>query len=1280
MIAKFFRLKEKKYSNINIIFIIIICILFININSIHDFFKAIDLLPGNNILFVTNNAIKIYNISTQTETLIKETDFSIPSDNLKLVSLTQFPLEKGGYIICRLNTDLYIFNKDVTFIRKDEISEIANADCIVKPYKTLSGETRIIFAYADISSNDLTISMYKINIEQTNDPPTLLKTIIKNPLNRNKQPISACNKKLSCELITVSNYTNELLVCFAVDQQNALISAITFYPENNLSFLYYSNNFKETGIIINIYSDLSPNNKIILICFLNNMFSLGCLLYDSENNIFYDIANNLFTCNLNRMGIKCINEIQECGVYCQKTSQTFSLLQYDKNFNIKEENINNNKCYSTFTIAGQNCYSIYTAYLFYSNNDNKLIVLNNCDEGLRVKDISETCSDNIEGTGLDCDNCDNSDNDSSSSIPTFKSTIISTIPTTIPTKVPTTILTTIPAKVPTTILTTIPDKVPTTILTTIPDKVPTTNIQTTIPDKVPTTILTTIADKVPTTILTTIPTKVPTTNIQTTFPTKVPTTILTTINSIKNIFSTNILLKTPSTLLSFSSSLFLPSTSSLIQSTKIIPLTSYLDINNSLLEYDNNNIIQFNSYEDIIKGTITINREELENRLEDIIKIIKIGKKYEINGEDYDLKITPINNQESFNSTFVDFTLCEQILRKVYNISSDEILTILQIEIDKKNEKVLSNQIEYAIYNENKKKLNLSHCKNVKIKVKYDISDKTLFNKSMISYYSELGIDILDSEDEFFNNLCYPFSISKSDVILKDRVLDIYQNYSLCDNGCEYEEIDLDNMSVACSCQIKTEINTEISPPVFSEIVQDTFKDSNFGVIRCYELVFNFTNKLHNIGFLLFLFFIIIHIICFILYFISGIKPIILFVYKEMENNNYLVRINNPKKSKKCSSQNLIDDSSNINNNGYNSSIINNIGKETSRKKVKNSNKTKIIERKIMKKKAKGSKHQPIFIFNYKYNNNYYKYHNKSYNSSKKTLDIPKNKSIYKKKKIVRFNVPKLNKEQNFPGYYNLIYINANNILKKKAPPESKYILNNYNYEEAIKYETRDFWRIYFICLLSKENILNTFFFKSPLEIKSLNLSLFIFTYSSDFAMNALFYFNDNISDKYHYEGDSLYYFIFVNNITISVFSTVFSYLLVKLLNVLTNSKYSIESLFREEERKMRKNKNYIVNKSTKKIIYNNLLKIYKYMKIKIICYIVIEFSIMIFFLYFITAFCEVYKDTQNSWLFDSFISFLLSILFELIISFLISILYILAMKTKIQFLYNLVMFLYKIG
>ena len=203
------------------------------------------------------------------------------------------------------------------------------------------------------------------------------------------------------------------------------------------------------------------------------------------------------------------------------------------------------------------------------------------------------------------------------------------------------------------------------------------------------------------------------------------------------------------------------------------------------------------------------------------MKNIKIGKIYQIYENDYNLTISPIN--ATYN---VDFTLCEQILRKRYNIPPNEMLTVLQIRIDKKNEKALTNQVEYEIYNNKKKKLDLSYCKNVQIKVTYDIKNKDLLNETMIDYYSELGIDIFDIKDPFFNDLCYPFSLSNSDIILKDRVLDIYQNYSLCDNGCQYESIDIKNMALTCYCQIKTQITTEVSEPVFKEVIKNTFKDS----------------------------------------------------------------------------------------------------------------------------------------------------------------------------------------------------------------------------------------------------------------------------------------------------------------------------------------------------------------------------------------------------------------------------------------------------------------------
>ena len=337
--------------------------------------------------------------------------------------------------------------------------------------------------------------------------------------------------------------------------------------------------------------------------------------------------------------------------------------------------------------------------------------------------------------------------------------------------------------------------------------------------------------------------------------------------------------------------------------------------------------------EDIISVKINTTTEELKQYLDELMTIIEIKKNYKIYGNDYNITIDPINTVNN-----IDLLICEKILRKKYNISPNEILTILQIRIDKNNEMSLTNQVEYAIYNNKRDKLDLSYCEDVRIKVIYDIKNEDLLNKTNIEYYSELGIDIFDIHDSFFNDLCYPYSILNSDIILKDRVLDIYQNYSLCDKGCQYESIDIEGLTIACYCEVKTEISTEISEPVFEEAIKNTFKDSNFGVLRCYNLVFNLNNKSDNIGFFIILFFIICHIICYIIYFISGIKSIVDFVYKEMINNNYIAKVSNPKRKKSSKDTCIFEENKLKRNNIYIPSLKNNKNEKekfTKRKKKK---------------------------------------------------------------------------------------------------------------------------------------------------------------------------------------------------------------------------------------------------------------------------------------------------------------------------------------------------------
>ena len=717
---------------------------------------------------------------------------------------------------------------------------------------------------------------------------------------------------------------------------------------------------------------------------------------------------------------------------------------------------------------------------------------------------------------------------------------------------------------------------------------------------------------------------------------------------------------------------------------------------------DNLNYIDFYEFGDIIKGRTNKTKEDIENNLDEIIDEIEIGERYEIEGNDYNIKISPVNLIDTFNSTYVEFSICEQILRNQNKIPENEVLTILQIEIDKLNCNSLTNQVEYAIYNGQKIKLDLSYCKNVNIKVYYEINDPSLINTSMVSYYSELGIDIYNSKDSFFNDICYSYSNTDTDIILKDRVLDIYQNYSLCDNYCEYEEIDIELMIVKCSCKVKTKVNVEISEPIFVEIIEDSFKDSNFGIIFCYNLVFSLENKLKNIGLWIFGFFILCNIILFIIFFIVGIKSIRLFVYKEMRKHKYIAKLEHSsplKKNKKVKFENV-----NLNKgDSLFSSQKYNILKENIQKEEKgsfekfyrvqikrNTNRSNKTNNNVKKVKIVDN---PITIVKLK--NRVHKYKNKFYESAK---NFSKNNKNENEKNIISFNLETKRKiiesenntlhkneieededKQKCPGYYHLIQIDASN-QKNNAPPESKYILDNYDYECAIEYEKRSFCRIYYICLLSYENILNTFFFKSSLEIKPLKLTLFIFSYLCDLALNGLFYFNENISDRYHYNGNNLFWFTLLNNLTIDLTSSLVSYILVKLLDFLIDSKESIEDLFRKHEKKMRKNKKYKVKNTNIIKIYQELKKIYKILKIKIAFYIIFEFLFLLFFLYYITAFCEVYKNTQISWLYDSFISFLISIGVEFFISFLVAIFYIISVKCRFRIMYKIVIFFYGLG
>ena len=758
-------------------------------------------------------------------------------------------------------------------------------------------------------------------------------------------------------------------------------------------------------------------------------------------------------------------------------------------------------------------------------------------------------------------------------------------------------------------------------------------------------------------------------------------------------------------------------------------IINYLRVNCSdeptdILISDKNDYTDFvfiHKKSDLLNKIKNMTKEEIVDNISFIINEIEINKTYEILCQDSNVKISPINTNEYEKiSTFIDFMTCEDNLRHYYKIPSTSILTVFQIEFIQENSQSLINQLEYAVFDEQKNKLDLSICSNDEIKIYYGISNPSILNISYISHFTDIGVDIFDIKDKFFNDICFPYFEMDSDLILKDRVMDIYHNYTMCDSNCKYEKIDIQNMTIMCRCSIKKKVNTEIEDLTFDKVLVDIFKDSTFGVIQCYKLVFS-SQKKNNIGFWIFLFFIILQIPFIINYIIYRNKTMKNYIKEELMKFHYIQGINNPIKRKLIPVRN--NDSNNnfvrnykrkktdmnalfmndgqkilcekncniafkskkrtiIHNNNYvkifNSSLLK--SDESNNILIQNSTiKIFKIKKRIKKKKNKCNikKFRKFyFIYDNNINNNnkrYYTFDNYNYKQKPNIIssDIINNE--------INITFPKINnfKKNNscIPFLYNMIRIDANNFISNEFL--TKYVLYIYDYDEAIKCEKRKFLTIYFIIIALKEKIINTLFFKSPLEIQSLRICLLIFIYSSNFAFNTLFYFSGKISNKYHNNTDNnIFWFTIMNNISICILSTIFSFVIVSILRILTNSKNDILKNFLCEERKMRRNNKYFVNKIKRKKIITNLGKIFKVLKIKILLFFIIELLLLLFFFYFTTAFREVYKKTQTSWLIDCIISLLISIIGEILFSFIITILYTYSIRKKIKFLYYISIFL----
>ena len=221
--------------------------------------------------------------------------------------------------------------------------------------------------------------------------------------------------------------------------------------------------------------------------------------------------------------------------------------------------------------------------------------------------------------------------------------------------------------------------------------------------------------------------------------------------------------------------------------------------------------------------------------------------------------------------------------------------------------------------------------------------------------------------------------------------------------------------------------------------------------------------------------------------------------------------------------------------------------------------------------------------------------------------------------------------------------INDNNkILFENKPKEEKKVnrnikfideeLNRMDYEDALIYDNRGYWKYYLSLLKKKHMILLTFASINDYNVFLLKFSLFVLSITLFFALNTLFFRDSTMRQIFADRGK----YNFLYQIPQVLYSTLASSIMTFILKKLSLSQNELIAIKREPNKKKA---NKLADSSK------------KCMKTKFYLFFFVGLFILIFCWYYLTAFACVYPNTQMHLIKDTLISFGISMSYPFLIN-----------------------------
>ena len=230
---------------------------------------------------------------------------------------------------------------------------------------------------------------------------------------------------------------------------------------------------------------------------------------------------------------------------------------------------------------------------------------------------------------------------------------------------------------------------------------------------------------------------------------------------------------------------------------------------------------------------------------------------------------------------------------------------------------------------------------------------------------------------------------------------------------------------------------------------------------------------------------------------------------------------------------------------------------------------------------------------------------------------------MYHTEEIEKFNIPNILERENDHYIHNKkkmledlelkIDFNFDHLIDRTDDDVESRELNNIPYRQALRIDKRSIFQIFISVLTNQIEFISLFLYRNPYSHYTLTISVYLFELLLDLTMNCFLYTDDVVSEKYHNDGN----LSMLTSLSLSFVSNIASSIIVFVISKLTNYTEIVEAI--------------INNVKDKKKYIENIVRLFKYIRLRLGMFYVLELAFILIMTYYLFVFCTVYHKSQVS-------------------------------------------------